>query len=1217
MENSAIAASTFSSAGSNDLNKPFRFSGQFFKRWAKKVLFYLKLMKVAWILTAKNPKKVNKEGMTAEELAEHEKNLALWKTDEDNCRNYLLNCLSDELYDYYSNSYTSAKKIWKALEAKYDTEEAGTKKYACSRYFKFQMVENKSVIAQTHELQMIVHEIVSEGIKVDEQMQVAAVIDKLPGSWKEYQKGLRHKQSELSMVNLMARLRIEEEARKQDKTNDTNGNLNGNGNGNNNKVHFITSNDNVSKGQNNRNSAYLKPRGNNMKKFNKASNKNHFQKKWNQAPNQGPPFKQVPYNKNNQSNNGACFVCGKSGHFAKDCRFRKRGYVPQANVTEEPLVAMISEVNFIENSEGWWADSGASRHVCHDKSWFKSYSPVENDKKVLLGDSHTVSVLGMGEVQLNFTSGRVLTLRDVLHTPEIRKNLVSGYLLNKAGFKQTIESDQFVLTKNGSFVGKGYACDGMFKLNVEMNKTTSSVYIVSCVNMWHARLCHVNSKYLKNMSHVGLLPKLHNNFEKCEYCSMTKITKQPHIKVERNSELLELIHTDICEFEGILTRGGKRYFITFIDDFSKYTYVYLMKNKSDAFEKLTIFIKEVENRFDRKIKRFRSDRGREYESLGLIEHIQSLGIVHETTPPYSPQSNGVAERKNRTLINLTNAMLASSSAPKNLWGEAVLTGNYVMNRVPRKQNLVTPYELWRKRKPNLNYIRVWGCLAYVRMTDPKIPKLGIRASRCVFIGYALASKAYRFLDLENNVVIESLDAIFHEDKFPFKYKNSGGDDNMPKSSDIPSSSLTENIEQKEYEPRRSKRSRVEKNFGSDYIVYNVEGDPTNLQEALTSPDLDLWREAVNDEYDSLITNKTWKLVDLPPGCKTIGCKWVLKRKLKSDGTIDKYKARLVAKGFKQKEDLDFFDTFSPVSRITSIRLLISIAAIHNLEIHQMDVKTAFLNGDLEEEIYMDQPEGFIQQGHENKVCKLTKSLYGLKQAPKQWHEKFDQCVLANGFKANESDKCIYSKSENGEHIIICLYVDDLLIFGTSLYVIETTKALLNRNFDMKDLGQANVILGMKITKSIDGIMLDQSHYIEKILKKYNFFDCKPACTPFDSSIHLFPTEKESDVINQIEYASIIGSLRYATDCTRPDIAYAVGVLGRFTSRPSIDHWNAICRLMRYLKRTIHVGLFYKNYPAVLEGYCDADWNTLSGDSMSTTGYVFTLGGGAISWKSKK
>ena len=186
--------------------------------------------------------------------------------------------------------------------------------------------------------------------------------------------------------------------------------------------------------------------------------------------------------------------------------------------------------------------------------------------------------------------------------------------------------------------------------------------------------------------------------------------------------------------------------------------------------------------------------------------------------------------------------------------------------------------------------------------------------------------------------------------------------------------------------------------------------------------------------------------------------------MKPDGSIDKFKAKLVAKGFKQKANLDFFDTFSPVTRITSIRLLIAIAAIFYLKNHQMDVKIVFLNGDLEEEIYIDQPKGFIEPGQESKVCKLTKSLYGLKQAPKQWHENFDSYMIVNGYKSNECDKCIYSQSWNNLHVIISLYVDDMLIFGSNVHDINETKNMFKSHFNMKDLGEANFILGKKIDR---------------------------------------------------------------------------------------------------------------------------------------------------------
>ncbi|KAA0036533.1 retrotransposon protein, putative, Ty1-copia subclass [Cucumis melo var. makuwa] len=397
-------------------------------------------------------------------------------------------------------------------------------------------------------------------------------------------------------------------------------------------------------------------------------------------------------------------------------------------------------------------------------------------------------------------------------------------------------------------------------------------------------------------------------------------------------------------------------------------------------------------------------------------------------------------------------------------------------------------------------------------------------------------------------------------------------------------------------------------------MYNIE-DQKDLTKALSSVDVNLWQKAINDEMDSLESNRTWHLVDLPPPCKAIGCKWVLRKKFKPDGSIDKYKARLVAKGFRQTENMDFFDTFSSVTRITSIRVLISIVILNNLLIHQMDVKTTFLNGDLEEEIYMEQPEGFIVQAQESKVCKLDKSLYGLKQAPKEWHKKFDNLLMSKGFKVNESNKCIYYKTKGRLCIIICLYVDDMLIFGSNLHIINDVKSMLSANFDMKDLGEADVILDIKITRTENGIFLDQSHYIEKILKKYNYFDSKSAFTPYDSSVKLF--KNTSDSVNQSEYASIIGSMRYAADCTKLDIAYAVGLLYRFTSRPSLEHWNAINRVMRYLQKTQDLGLHYNKFPVVHEGYNDADWNSLSDNSKATSGYIFNIAGGAVAWKYKK
>jgi hypothetical protein len=510
-------------------------------------------------------------------------------------------------------------------------------------------------------------------------------------------------------------------------------------------------------------------------------------------------------------------------------------------------------------------------------------------------------------------------------------------------------------------------------------------------------------------------------------------------------------------------------------------------------------------------------------------------------------------------------------------------------------------------------------------------KLGPKTVDCVFLGYAINSVGYRFLVVESGIpdmrvggIFESRDATFFENEFPMR-------GNVPSTSSEGPSDAPNTFVPMEYNEqpidespekenngftRKSKRPRIAKSFGDDFAIYLVDDTPTTIKEAFSSPDADYWKEAIRSEMDSIMSNGTWEVVDRPYGCKPVGCKWVFRKKLRPDGTIEKYKARLVAKGYTQKEGEDFFDTYSPVARLTTIRVLLALAASHGLLVHQMDVKTAFLNGELDEEIYMDQPDGFVIEGQRGKVCKLLKSLYGLKQAPKQWHEKFDKTMTSAGFVANEADKCVYYRFGGGEGVILCLYVDDILIFGTNLNVIEEVKDFLSKNFDMKDLGEADVILNIKLLKGENGgVTLLQSHYVEKILSRFGYNDCKPVSTPYDPSLIL--RKNKRIMRDQLRYSQIIGSLMYLASATRPDISYAVSKLSRFVSNPGDDHWHALERVMRYLKATASYGIHYTGYPKVLEGFSDANWISDADELKATSGYAFTLGGGAVSWKSCK
>ena len=430
--------------------------------------------------------------------------------------------------------------------------------------------------------------------------------------------------------------------------------------------------------------------------------------------------------------------------------------------------------------------------------------------------------------------------------------------------------------------------------------------------------------------------------------------------------------------------------------------------------------------------------------------------------------------------------------------------------------------------------------------------------------------------------------------------------------------------------RRSTRGRKSA-IPSDYIVYlqetdiRVENDPETFSQDISCNESELWYNAMKDELDSMKSNEVWDLVELPKGVQAIGCKWVYKTKRDSLGNIERYKARLVAKGFTQKEGIDYTETFSPVSKKDSLRIILALVAHLDLELQQMDVKTAFLNGDLEEEVYMKQPEGFSSREGEHLVCKLKKSIYGLKQASRQWYYKFHGVITSFGFIENPMDQCIYQKVSGSKTCFLVLYVDDILLATNDKGMTHGVKQFLSKNFDMKDMGEASYVIGIKIHRDRSrGILgLSQETYINKILERFRMKDCSPSVAPIMKgdklSLNQCPkNDLENESMKNIPYVSVVGSLMYAQVCTRPDIAYAVGVLGRYQSNPSVDHWRAAKKVMRYLQGTKDYMLMYRQTDNLdLVGYSDADFAGCVDSRKSTSGYIFIMAGGAVSWRSVK
>ena len=440
------------------------------------------------------------------------------------------------------------------------------------------------------------------------------------------------------------------------------------------------------------------------------------------------------------------------------------------------------------------------------------------------------------------------------------------------------------------------------------------------------------------------------------------------------------------------------------------------------------------------------------------------------------------------------------------------------------------------------------------------------------------------------------------------------------------------IQVEEIPLRRSARQRRSA-IPPDYMVYLGEQDydigcvvdPVTYKDAISCEHSDLWLDAMQDELQSMRHNGVWDLVKLPAGHRTIGCKWVYKTKRDSKGKVEKFKARLVAKGFTQREGVDYESTFSPVSSKESFRVIMALVAHFDMELHQMDVKTAFLNGDLEEEVYMIQPEGFEVDDSSDFVCRLKKSIYGLKQASRQWYFKFHSVVTSFGFVENKVDQCIYCKVSGREYIFLILYVDDILLASSDVDLLHETKRMLSENFDMKDLGEASFVLGIEIhrDRSRHILGLSQRAYIDRILKRFNMQDCKPGIVPVCKGDKLNlsqcpQTEMEKCQMQNVPYASALGSIMYAQVCTRPDVAFATGLLGRYQSNPGHAHWIAAKKVLRYLKRTRDYIMTYRRVQNLqLIGYSDSDFAGCQDDKKSTTGYIFMLAGGAVSWKSEK
>ncbi|KAL4337997.1 hypothetical protein AHAS_Ahas12G0166100 [Arachis hypogaea] len=693
-----------------------------------------------------------------------------------------------------------------------------------------------------------------------------------------------------------------------------------------------------------------------------------------------------------------------------------------------------------------------------------------------------------------------------------------------------------------------------------------------------------------------------------------------------------------------MSLGGAKYLVSFIDDYSRRLWMYPIKKKSDVFAMFKEFKAKLEIESGKKIKCLRTDNGGEYVDGDFLTFCKQAVIQRQFTVAYTPQQNGVTERMNRTLLERARAMLQTEGLAKSFWAEAVKTAYYVINRSPSTAiGLKTPMEMWQGKPPNYSSLHIFGCPVYVMYNSQERTKLDPKSKKCIFLGYADGVKGYRLWDPTARKVVVSRDVIFAEDELQKEQENDSTVkeittvqiDEKCREGDLSEAEPQheeQEAEANDIEVHRSTRQRRIPSWHSNYVLTNhdayclltEDGELTTFMEAMRNPDASMWMTAMQEEIEALHRNHTWKLVELPAGQKAIGNKWVYKIKRDSNDQVERYRARLVIKGYAQKEGVDFNKIFFPVVRLTTIRVVLATCAVFDLHREQLDIKTAFLHGELEEEIYMLQPEDYEEQGKENLVYKLTKSLYGLKQAPRCWYKKFDSFIISLGCNRLSSDHCTYYKrSGDNDFIILLLYVDDMLVVGPNKDQIQELKVQLAREFDMKDLGPANKILGMQIhrDKKDRKIWLSQKNYLKKILQRFNMQECKPISTPlpmnFKLSSSMCPSsEAERMEMSRVPYASAVGSLMYAMICTRPDIAQAVAVVSRFMADSGKEHWNVVKRILKYIKGTLNVALYFGGSEFIVNGYVDSDFAGDLDKRKFTTGYVFTLARGAVNWLSK-
>ena len=771
---------------------------------------------------------------------------------------------------------------------------------------------------------------------------------------------------------------------------------------------------------------------------------------------------------------GKCKKCGIYGHWAKECKTpakEERQEAAHAVLGENDSALLVAQVCDVvrrnptsvqqvflnqdrvfpaDYNEGSWVlDTGATNHMTGCRVSLTELDEIVGGA-VRFGDGSTVQIRRIGAVTIAGKNHDHRVLTEVYYIPSLQCNIVSLGQLEENGCRveidrgvlQVFERRQGVIQERALI--KAERRNRLYVMKVNL---TTPICLVSKISeeawLWHARYGHQNFRSLRDLGSKKMvigIPRIQHEDQVCDGCALGKHHRAPFPRAStyRASERLDLVHGDLCGHISPPTPGGKSFFLLIVDDYSRYMWLELLTTKAEAFQCFRKIKSIAEPESGRQLKVFRTDRGGEFNSTVFTAFCSKQGIKRNTTAPYTPQQNGVVERRNQTIVEMARCLLKSMKVPAKFWGEAVKVAVHILNRSPTKSlDQKTPFEAWFGRKPGVQHLRTFGCKAYAKVVGPGLTKLADRSVPGVFLGYEPGTKAYRVYDPIHNKLIVSRDVIFDEkqgwnweeeersaagvpegftvcwpedtDENP-TIESSSGSDQQPPSSPAPSipspgggsvgsphtpqasTGSTHNQIQwatpptgesvdSEGVPQRfrtiaSLLEDTEEVQGFEYngVCLVAAEEPRSVDEALKES---CWREAMQAEMQAIEANRTWEVSELPTTHKAIGLKWVFKIKKDPEGKIVKHKARLVVKGYAQQQGVDFDEVFAPVARIETVRVLLALAAQGGSEVHHMDVKSAFLNGDLSDTVFVKQPPGFII-GQGDKVLKLRKALYGLR-----------------------------------------------------------------------------------------------------------------------------------------------------------------------------------------------------------------------------------------------